>query len=81
MVTYSTVIKGYCHESRLDKAFELKRAMQETRESNSDEITSNVLLDGCAQQGLYDRGIALLGIDGGARCPAKRLHTVGSGEA
>lgn len=60
VITYSTVIKGYCQEYRLDKAFELMEEMKRTSEYRPDEITYNTLLDGCARQGLYDRGLSVL---------------------
>jgi len=60
LITYSAILKGYCQENRLDKAFELFQSMRQTTRFQPDEIMFNSLLDGCARQGLYDRGIALL---------------------
>jgi pentatricopeptide repeat protein len=60
IVTYSAILKGYCQTNRLDEAFELLDDMTRTTDLEPDEIMYNTLLDGCARQGLYDRGMALL---------------------
>merc|ERR1719446_1290761 len=59
IVTYSAILKGYCQTNRLDEAFELMQDMRRTTNLEPDEIMFNTLLDGCARQGLYDRGMAL----------------------
>jgi pentatricopeptide repeat protein len=58
LITYSAILKGYCQENRLDEAFELMRTC--SAKFKPDEIMYNTLLDGCARQGLYDRGMKLL---------------------
>jgi len=60
IVTYSTIIKGYCLENRLDKAMELLHEMKQSSRYRPDEITYNTLIDGCARFGHYERGMALL---------------------
>jgi len=60
IVTYSTILKGYCQENRLDKAFELLQEMKGSTKYRPDEITYNTLIDGCARYGLYERGVQLL---------------------
>merc|ERR1719183_2076082 len=60
LITYSAICKGYCQENRLDEAFELKDGMVQTTKFKPDEIMYNTLLDGCARQGLYDRGFTVL---------------------
>jgi pentatricopeptide repeat protein len=60
LITYSAILKGYCQENRLDEAFELMEGMVQTTKYKPDEIMYNTLLDGCARQGLYERGIKLL---------------------
>jgi len=60
IMTYSAILKGYCQTNRLDQAFELLEDMTQNTELVPDEIMFNTLLDGCARQGLYNRGIALL---------------------
>merc|ERR1719310_2097251 len=57
LVTYSAILKGYCHKNLLEEAFELFHSMTKTTELAPDEIMYNTLLDGCARQGLYDRGM------------------------
>jgi pentatricopeptide repeat protein len=58
IVTYSAILKGYCQTNRLDEAFELLESMKKSTKLEPDEIMYNTLLDGCARQGLYDRGMA-----------------------
>lgn len=60
IVTYSAIVKAYCHLNRLPEAFKMVDDMRRTTEFKPDEIMYNTLLDGCARQGLYDRGMALL---------------------
>jgi len=60
IVTYSTILKGYCQENRLDKAFELLQEMKRSTKYRPDEITYNTLIDGCARYGLYEKGVQLL---------------------
>lgn len=57
IITYSTILKGYCQVNRLDDAFELVETMQRTTELQPDEVMFNTLLDGCARRGLFDRGM------------------------
>merc|ERR1719393_671586 len=59
LVTYSAILKGYCQKNMLDEAFELFDEMTNTTGLEPDEIMYNSLLDGCARQGLYDRGLKL----------------------
>merc|ERR1719197_2289802 len=61
LITYSAILKGYCQENRLDEAFELMQGMVQTTKFKPDEVMYNTLLDGCARQGLYDRGMSVLG--------------------
>mmetsp|Transcript_77027 Transcript_77027/g.237831 ORF Transcript_77027/g.237831 Transcript_77027/m.237831 type:complete len:1025 (+) Transcript_77027:111-3185(+) len=60
VVTYSTIVKGYCQEGCLDKAFELMEAMKKSKHFRPDEITYNTLIDGCAQRNMFDQGMKLL---------------------
>ena len=59
LVTYSTILKGYC-QNKLGKAFELLQEMKRSTKYRPDEITYNTLIDGCARHGLYDKGVLLL---------------------
>jgi len=58
VVTYSAIIKGYCQKNMLDEAFELFHDMAKSTDLKPDEIMYNTLLDGCARQGLYVRGMS-----------------------
>jgi len=57
IVTYSAVLKGLCQLNQLDRAFELVETMKASDHIRIDEQTYNTLLDGCARQGLYTRGM------------------------
>uniref|UniRef100_A0A7S1RH82 Pentacotripeptide-repeat region of PRORP domain-containing protein n=1 Tax=Alexandrium catenella TaxID=2925 RepID=A0A7S1RH82_ALECA len=57
IVTYSAVLKGLCQLNQLDRAFELVETMKHSDHLRIDEQTYNTLLDGCARQGLYSRGM------------------------
>jgi len=59
-VTYSTIIKGYCLDNRLDKARELLQEMKKSAIFQPDEITYNTLIHGYARFGQYEQGMALL---------------------
>jgi len=60
VVTYSTVIKGYCHSGDLDKGLELLNHMKILGEVQPDEVLYNSLLDGCAKQQRVDQALKLL---------------------
>eukprot|EP00443_Scrippsiella_acuminata_P095809 CAMPEP_0115615570 /NCGR_PEP_ID=MMETSP0272-20121206/22689_1 /TAXON_ID=71861 /ORGANISM="Scrippsiella trochoidea, Strain CCMP3099" /LENGTH=1079 /DNA_ID=CAMNT_0003051483 /DNA_START=195 /DNA_END=3433 /DNA_ORIENTATION=- len=60
VITYSTVLKGYCQDNRIDKAFEVLEDMKKSADFSPDEVTYNTLLDGCARYGMLERGLALL---------------------
>jgi len=60
LITYSSILKGYCNENKIDKAFEVMQSMKQSTKFRPDEIMYNSLLDGCARQGLYERGLQLL---------------------
>jgi len=60
IITYGAILKGYCQEGKLDKAYELLQSMRETTDFTPDEIMYNSLLDGCARQGLWERALSVL---------------------
>lgn len=60
IITYGAILKGYCQEGNLDKAYELLKSMKATTDFKPDEIMYNSLLDGCARQGLWERANAVL---------------------
>lgn len=59
IITYSTIIKAYCKQNLLDKAFDLFDEVEKSGEFQPDEIMYNTLLDGCARQAVYERGMEL----------------------
>merc|ERR1719456_2202428 len=50
IITYSTIVKGYCHSGDVDRGFEVLREMKKDGKYAADEILYNSLLDGCAKQ-------------------------------
>jgi pentatricopeptide repeat protein len=60
LITYSTMIKGYCQSGDIQSAFSLLDQMKRETSFTPDEIMYNSLLDGCAQHSLIDEGMRLL---------------------
>jgi pentatricopeptide repeat protein len=60
LVTYSTILKGYCMANRMEDAFDLMTGMTQTTKMLPDKIMYNHLFEGCARQGLFARGMNLL---------------------
>merc|ERR1719171_111292 len=60
IITYSTVLKGYCLRGDLSAAFAALDEMKRETPLKPDEIMYNTLLDGCAMAGLFDEGVKLL---------------------
>jgi|Transcript_47469 pentatricopeptide repeat protein len=60
IITYSIVIKAYCQENKLQEALQVWDSMIQTTNFKPDEIMYNTILDGCARQGFYERGLELL---------------------
>jgi len=60
VITFSTVIKGYCQENGLDRAMELLADMKKNKRLQPDEVTYNTVLDGCARFGLFDKGLKVI---------------------
>ncbi|CAE6930894.1 unnamed protein product, partial [Symbiodinium sp. CCMP2456] len=60
IVTYSTIVKGYCMAGEVDKAFALLREMRKCNAVTPDEVLYNSLLDGCAKQSRVDEALTLL---------------------
>ncbi|CAK0899049.1 unnamed protein product, partial [Prorocentrum cordatum] len=50
MITYSTLVKGYCSAGDLDCAFQLFDEMKQDAKLSLDEIVYNSLLDGCGRK-------------------------------
>lgn len=60
IMTYGAILKGYCQASQFDNAYALYEDMKRHPGVKPDEVTYNTLLDGCARQGLYDKGMQVL---------------------
>ena len=50
IIAYSTILKGYCVEGDLDRAFHVVAEMEKDGKLKPDEIMYNSILDGCAKQ-------------------------------
>lgn len=63
IITFSTLVKGFCNEGNLRKALLVANEAR-MRRLPVDEIMFNSLLDGCAKIGDFDTGtrsISLIG--------------------
>ena len=60
IITYSTIVKGYCLSGDVDRAFEVLQEMRQDGKYAADEILYNSLLDGCAKQHRVEQAIQLL---------------------
>merc|ERR1719440_971459 len=60
VITYSTIVKGYCNAGDVDKAFQVLQEMKRDAKHSPDEILYNSLLDGCAKQHRLDDALRLL---------------------
>merc|ERR1719428_1261313 len=60
VITYSTLVKGYCLAGDVDRAFAVLDEMKVDGKFSPDEILYNSLLDGCAKQGRVDEALRLL---------------------
>merc|ERR1719269_552250 len=49
IITYSTIVKGYCQAGDVDRAFRVLEEMKSDAKFAPDEIMYNSLLDGCAK--------------------------------
>jgi pentatricopeptide repeat protein len=60
IVTYSTIVKGYCVEGDVDRAFSVLEDMKSDEKLAPDEIMYNSILDGCAKQHRVDDALKVL---------------------
>merc|ERR1719146_40336 len=60
IITYSTIVKGYCQAGDVDRAFQVLEEMKREGKYAPDEILYNSLLDGCAKQHRVDEALRLL---------------------
>eukprot|EP00933_Yihiella_yeosuensis_P071764 TRINITY_DN79_c0_g1_i2.p1 TRINITY_DN79_c0_g1~~TRINITY_DN79_c0_g1_i2.p1 ORF type:complete len:851 (-),score=236.27 TRINITY_DN79_c0_g1_i2:141-2693(-) len=60
VITYSTIIKGYCLGGELDKGLDLMEEMKVSAGLRPDEVMYNSILDGCAKQSRLETALKLL---------------------
>merc|ERR1719356_1666901 len=60
LITYSTLIKGFCAEGDVDRAFHILDRMKRDDKFSPDEIMYNSILDGCSKQQRVDDALRLL---------------------
>jgi len=60
IITYSTLVKGYCLSGDVDRGFQVLQEMKKDGTYGADEILYNSLLDGCAKQHRVEQAIQLL---------------------
>lgn len=58
LITFSTLLKGYCQNGDLDKALQVVEAIK-ARGLRCDELVYNTLMDGCVKAGDFSAGIGL----------------------
>merc|ERR1719460_3156772 len=60
IVTYSTIVKGFCNSGSLDRALKVLDDMKDSGKHKPDEVMYNSLLAGCAKEHRPDDAIQLL---------------------
>merc|ERR1719388_722220 len=60
IVTYSTIVKGFCNAGSLDRALKVLKDMKASGKHAPDEVMYNSLLGGCAKEHRPDEAIQLL---------------------
>merc|ERR1719409_1183920 len=58
LITFSTLLKGYCHNGELDKALQVAEAIK-ARGLRCDELVYNTLMDGCVKANDVTAGVGL----------------------
>jgi len=58
LITFSTLLKGYCHGGDLDKALQLAESIK-ARGLRCDELVYNTLMDGCVKANDVTAGVGL----------------------
>merc|ERR1719464_266263 len=60
IITYPTIIKGYCIEGDVDRSFHVLEEMKSDEKFVPDEIMYNSILDGCAKHHRVDEALRIL---------------------
>ena len=55
LITYSTVIKGYCRAKEISQVFKIYDYLKSREDFKLDEVVYNSILDGCAKSGSIER--------------------------
>merc|ERR1719443_1006167 len=58
LITFSTILKGYCHIGDLDRALQVAETIK-SRGFHCDELVYNTLMDGCVKANDLSAGIGL----------------------
>jgi len=58
LITFSTLLKGYCHVGEIDKALQVVEAIK-ARGLRCDELVYNTLMDGCVKANDITAGVGL----------------------
>lgn len=58
LITFSTLLKGYCHNGEIDKALRVSETIRE-RGLRCDELVYNTLMDGCVKANDQTTGVGL----------------------
>jgi len=57
LITYSTLIKGFCKERNIEQAFVTLQQMEKQGNIKADEVLYNSLLDGCCKSNEVDMAL------------------------
>merc|ERR1719482_1731449 len=60
IVTYSTIVKGFCNAGNLDRALKVLDDMKASGKYTPDEVMYNSLLGGCAKEHRADEALQIL---------------------
>ena len=59
LITYSTVIKGYCRGKNMNEVFKIYDYLKSRDDFKLDEVVYNSILDGCAKSGEIDKATTI----------------------
>jgi len=59
LITYSTVIKGYCRAKEMSQVFKIYDYLKTREDFKLDEVVYNSILDGCAKSGKLEKAASI----------------------
>jgi pentatricopeptide repeat protein len=59
LITFSTVIKGYCRNKEIEEAFKVYEYLKKRSDFKIDEVVYNSILDGCAKTNNLEKAILI----------------------